>query len=52
MNTEAFERRRFSRRMDDYRPDGGAFVMTLIIFCTLFAAIGFVAGTWFSWGVQ
>lgn len=32
MNTEQFERRMFTRRSDDCRPDGGAFVVTLCIF--------------------
>jgi hypothetical protein len=49
MNTEAMERRRISRRVDDCRPDGGAFVVTICIFSLLSCALGFVGGTWFGW---
>lgn len=49
INTEAMERRRGYRRLDDCRPDGGAVIATLCVFSVLFGAIGFVAGTWFGW---
>lgn len=52
MITKALERRRFSRRLDDCRPDGGAFFVTLCIFSLVAGAVGFVAGTWFGWCLQ
>lgn len=52
MNTEAFERRRFSRRLDDCRPEGGAFLVTLCIFSLVAGAMGFALGTWFGWCLQ
>ena len=53
MNTGTCDRRFADRRLDDRsRPDGGAVIITICIFSILFAAIGFVAGTWFAWGVQ
>ena len=51
--TTANDRRFIDRRIvDRSRPDGGAVIITICIFSILFAAIGFVAGAWFAWGVQ